>query len=96
MTNKDFLNVQVAYATLAKQTVIDLKVKPGTNILKAIELSNITATHPEIDLDNLTVGIYAKLQTPETILKEGDRIEIYRELQVTKKVVKTNSLNVEI
>lgn len=96
MTNKDFLNVQVAYATLEKQTVIDLKVKPGTNILKAIELSNITATHPEIDLDNLTVGIYAKLQTPETILKEGDRVEIYRELQVTKKVVKTNSLNVEI
>jgi putative ubiquitin-RnfH superfamily antitoxin RatB of RatAB toxin-antitoxin module len=96
MTNKDFLNVQVAYATLEKQTVIDLKVKPGTNILKAVELSNITATHPEIDLDNLTVGIYAKLQTPETILKEGDRVEIYRELQVTKKVVKTNSLNVEI
>lgn len=96
MTNKDFLNVQVAYATLEKQTVIDLKVKPGTNILKAVELSNITATHPEIDLDNLTVGIYAKLQTPETILKEGDRVEIYRELKVTKKVVKTNSLNVEI
>lgn len=96
MTNKDFLNIQVAYATLEKQTVIDLKVKPGTNILKAVELSNITATHREIDLDNLTVGIYAKLQTPETILKEGDRVEIYRELQVTKKVVKTNSLNVEI
>jgi putative ubiquitin-RnfH superfamily antitoxin RatB of RatAB toxin-antitoxin module len=96
MTNQELYNVQVAYATPVKQTVIDLKVKPGTAILKAIELSNITQTHPEIDLENLTVGIYAKLQTIDTILKDGDRIEIYRELLVTKKVNKTDSLKVEI
>lgn len=96
MTNQDFLNVQVAYATPEKQTVIDLKVKPGTNILKAIELSGVTDKHSEIDLDNLTVGIYAKLQTLDTVLKNGDRVEIYRELLVTKKIVKTDSLKVEI
>jgi len=96
MTSQEFYNIQVVYALKDVQTVIDIKVKPGTTILKAIEESKIVEKHPEIDLGNLTVGIYAKLQTPETILKDGDRIEIYRELLITKHIKKTSSLNVDI
>ncbi|PPR08709.1 MAG: Protein RnfH [Proteobacteria bacterium] len=96
MTNQDFYNVQVVYALKDTQTVIELQVKPGTTILKAIESSGIKSKHPEIDLENLSVGIFAKLKTPETELQDGDRVEIYRELLVTKKVTKTNSLKVEI
>ena len=96
MTNQDYLNIQVVYALKDVQTVIDLKVKPGTTILKAIEESKIIEKHPEIDMDNLTVGIYAKLQTLETVLKDGDRVEIYRELLITKNIKKTSSLKVDI
>lgn len=94
MTN--YINVQVVYALPEIQKTIDLKVKPGTIILKAIEDSKITEEFPEIDLDNLTVGVYAKLKTVNYILQNNDRIEIYRELKVTKKIEKTNSLKVEI
>lgn len=92
----NFLDIQIVYALKDTQTVLDLKVKPGTTILKAIESSGILSKHPEIDMHNLSVGIYAKLKTPETVLSQGDRVEIYRELLVTKKVNKTTSLKVEV
>lgn len=95
MTN-DFYNVQVTYGLKDSQTVIDLKVKPGTTALKAIESSKIANIYPGIDLTDFTIGIYAKICPVDTILKEGDRVEIYRELLVTKKIEKTSLLKVEV
>lgn len=92
----DYINVQVVYAIPNVQKVIELKVKPGTTILKAVEESKIAEQFPEIDLDNLTVGIYAKLKPVDYILENDDRVEIYRELKVTKKIEKTTALKVEI
>tara|TARA_Y100001960_G_scaffold298574_1_gene345965 strand:- start:578 stop:862 length:285 start_codon:yes stop_codon:yes gene_type:complete len=92
----NFINVQLVYALPTEQTVLELKVKQGTTILKAIEASGIVNKHPEIDLDNLSVGIYAKIKPVDYVLEDDDRIEIYRELLVTKKVEKTDKLKVEI
>lgn len=92
----DYINIELIYALPTEQDTIKLKVKPGTTILKAIEKSEIANRYTDIDLQNLTVGIYAKLKPLDYILQENDRIEIYRELKVTKKIEKTNKLKVEI
>lgn len=73
------INIQVAYATKEKQKVIDLQIEEGSTIEQAIDNSNIL-NYFNIKLENLTVGIYSKKKTLDTILKEGDRVELYRDL----------------
>ena len=75
------LQVQVCFAEPHRQTLIDLQVTPGTTIAQAVEQS-----FPEIDLALHTVGIYGKIKTVETVLREGDRVEIYRPLLADPKV----------
>ncbi|MEO8599755.1 MAG: RnfH family protein [bacterium] len=74
------LQVQVCYAKPEIQLLRDLSVPPGTSLQAAIVQSGILDDMPEIDLMSCRVGIYAKLKTLDAILRDGDRIEIYRPL----------------
>jgi len=84
----DMLNVEVAHATDTKQMIIPLRVEAGTTALQAIEQSGILQHFPEIDLSKSKIGIFAKLSKPDTALKEGDRVEIYRPLIADPKEVR--------
>jgi uncharacterized protein len=55
-------------------------VAPGTTIGQAIEQSGVLEAFPDINLSTAPVGIYAKKKTLETVLRERDRVEIYRPL----------------
>jgi len=72
--------VEVAYAKPDVQVIIPLQVKPGTQLIEAIRLSGILEQFPEIDLDDTKVGIFSKISSPDTVLREKDRVEIYRPL----------------
>ena len=74
------LRVQVCYATPAAEILLDLQVAPGTTIEQAIVQSGILAQVPGIDLAVQPVGIYSKKKPLDTVLREHDRIEIYRPL----------------
>ncbi|HEY8023486.1 MAG TPA: RnfH family protein [Burkholderiaceae bacterium] len=75
------VNVQVCYADLQRQHVIDLQVAPGASLLDAIRLSGVLQRVPEIDLSVWRVGVFGKLKTLDTQVKQGDRVEIYRPLK---------------
>lgn len=81
------VEVEVAYALPHQQKVISLKVPAQTTVYQAIRLSNITAYFPQIDVDNMAVGVFAKLEKSPTtrLVQAGDRIEIYRPLLVDPK-----------
>jgi putative ubiquitin-RnfH superfamily antitoxin RatB of RatAB toxin-antitoxin module len=76
----DALRVQVCYATPARDILLELEVEQGTTIEQAIVRSGILAQVPGIDLSVQPVGIYSKKKTLDTVLREHDRIEIYRPL----------------
>lgn len=80
MPDQKTITVEVSYALPEKQTVVTLQVKPGTTLLEAVKLSGILEQHPEIDLSASKVGIFSKISPPETVLREKDRVEIYRPL----------------
>jgi len=80
MPDQKTITVEVTYALPEKQSVISLQVKPGTTLLEAIKLSGILEQHPEIDLMESKLGIFSKISPPETVLREKDRVEIYRPL----------------
>ena len=72
--------VEVAYALPDKQSLISLEVEEGTTIKEAIEASGVLNTYDQIDLTRDKVGIFSKFATLDTVLREKDRVEIYRPL----------------
>jgi uncharacterized protein len=74
------LHVQVCYARRDVQIVRDLDVPAGTTLRQAIERSGVIQDCPDIDLTVCKVGIFGKLKELDTVLREQDRIEIYRPL----------------
>jgi hypothetical protein len=70
----------VAYATAQDEFVRPLRVAPGTTVGQAIEQSGVLASFPDINLVTQPVGIYGKKKTLDAVLRERDRIEIYRPL----------------
>jgi putative ubiquitin-RnfH superfamily antitoxin RatB of RatAB toxin-antitoxin module len=76
----ELLQVYVCYATPQREFTHPMKVEAGTTIAQAIEQSGVLAEFPEINLATQPVGIYSKKKTLETVLRERDRVEIYRPL----------------
>ena len=80
--------VEVAYAIANKQSLISIEVENGTTLKEAVLASGILDTYKEIDLSKDRVGIFSKFATLETILREKDRVEIYRPLIADPKKVR--------
>lgn len=72
--------VEVVYALPGTQLLFALTVAPGATARQAIEQSGILRRFPEIDLAVQKIGIFGNIARPDVVLKEGDRVEIYRPL----------------
>lgn len=82
------ITVEVAYALPHHQEVIPLKLLSGATVSQAIEQSGILADFPEIELANAKLGIFGKQTKPDVVLRDRDRIEIYRSLIADPKEVR--------
>ena len=80
--------IEVAYALPKKQLIIPIKVKLGTTAQEAIQLSGIIKKFPEIDLSVNQIGIFGKLTQLDHVMRERDRIEIYRPLIADPKEIR--------
>ena len=88
MINNDNIFVEVTYATPNKQLIIPVNVPQGTIVRDAIELSGIKKEFPEINLETDPVGIFGKHTTLDYVLREKDRVEIYRPLIADPKEIR--------
>lgn len=61
---------------------VAITVPAGTTLADALRLSGMQQRHPQIDLAAQPVGIWGALRALDAVLREGDRVEIYRPLQV--------------
>lgn len=77
------MKVQVVYALPETQTVIALELPEGATLEAAIQQSKICEKHSEINLETQKVGIYGEIVPRDTVLRDGDRVEIYRPLFLT-------------
>lgn len=79
--------VEVAFALATEQKIIALDVPDDCTVYDAAVRSGIIKSFPQIDLETSPMGIFGKaVRTPKTtILKAGQRVEIYRPLQVDPK-----------
>ncbi|WP_038051676.1 RnfH family protein [Thioalkalivibrio sp. ALJ1] len=82
------IRVEVAYACPDRQVILPLVVPEGTTVDTALRQSEIETQFPEIDLENVKVGIFGKITRRDTVLRPRDRIEIYRPLIADPKEVR--------
>lgn len=76
----EMISIEVAYALEEVQYLFSEKVKQGTTVIEALNQSKLLVELPGLAIDK--VGIFGKLVTRDTVLREGDRIEVYRPLKV--------------
>lgn len=85
---KNPIDIEVAYALPENQTVVRIKAPAGTTAAEAVELSGIREKHPDIDWGRIKLGIFGKLAGPDTVLRDRDRVEIYRPLLADPKEIR--------
>ena len=84
----DKINIEVVYALPHEQVLLQLQMPQHTTVAEAITLSGIMEKHPDIDLDRNKLGIYGKLTRADAVLRDKDRIEVYRPLLADPKEVR--------
>ena len=82
----------MAYAEPEKQKIVALEVEEGCTVREAVRRSNITTFFPNVDVETVKVGIFGKAvrNADDQELKEGERVELYRELKVDPKQARAN------
>jgi len=84
----DNINIEVVYALPGEQPLLKQPVAPGTTVAEAIQVSGILQKYPEIDLTINKLGIFGKLAKADAVVRDKDRIEIYRPLIADPKEVR--------
>jgi uncharacterized protein len=79
------LEIDVVYALAQRQRIVRLNLAEGARVVDAIRGSGLLREFPEIDLALNAVGIWGKPAALDQVLRERDRVEIYRPLAVDPK-----------
>ncbi len=90
MENNQTIHVEVAYALPDKQRIMALELPSGTTVREAVMQSGLDKQFPGLDLSAADVGVFGKVVSkPDVeVLKDGDRVEIYRPLIADPKEVR--------
>ncbi len=84
----DAIHVEVIYALPDTQPLLTVQVGAGKTVEEVIHASGILETFPEIDLTQNKVGIFSKLVKLDEVVRDKDRVEIYRPLIADPKEVR--------
>jgi uncharacterized protein len=80
--------VEIAYALPDQQVIIPIRTAEGTTAEEAIKASGIIDQFPQIDLSSSKIGIFGKPGKLDTVLRNMDRVEIYRPLIADPKEIR--------
>jgi len=73
--------VEVVCATAGEQILRRVRMGENSTVMQAIEASGISSVMPEGEMiDPRQLGIFSKKVAPNQVLRDGDRVEIYRPL----------------
>ena len=83
------MRVTVLYSPAPREVLEwEVQVAPGATVAQAIERSGLPQARPGFDWRSASVGVWGRKSQPDAVLREGDRIEVYRPLQVDPKLAR--------
>ncbi len=80
MAHEHDFEVEIVYALPERVIAAKAHVRPGATVAQAIEQVRFARLVPDVDVDAAPVGIFGRVVSRDTPVRDGDRIEIYRPL----------------
>jgi len=79
------IHVELAYCPAPGQIdLVALTLPAGATLAQALAASGLLQRHA-LPTEGLRLGVWGKLREPSQLLRERDRVEVYRPLQVDPK-----------
>lgn len=82
------LQVEVAYVEPGRQFLQGVDLPVGATVADALAAVALQQHFPALDLAGTKLGIFSRPATLASVLRDGDRVEVYRPLQVDPKAVR--------
>jgi len=83
------IRVSVVYSPAARQVhEWPLSLPEGATVWQAVQASGVLAAFAALDVSESGAGVWGQRAHPDQMLRDGDRVEIYRPLQVDPKVAR--------
>ena len=81
--------MSVVYAPRARKIdEVKLSLEQPCTVLRALQQSGLLLRYPEIDNHHVLVGVWGRRVKLDQLLRNHDRLEIYRPLRVDPKVAR--------
>jgi putative ubiquitin-RnfH superfamily antitoxin RatB of RatAB toxin-antitoxin module len=82
------MRVMVALALPRVQQVLELDLPEGSRVADALAAARVGERAPRLEASGTQVGIWGKPCTPQALLRDGDRVEVYRPLEADAKAMR--------
>jgi uncharacterized protein len=79
------LRVTVACALPECAFLREVELAAGARVVDAIDASGLRRAWPEVEIAADRVGVFARRVRLDALLRDGDRVEIYRALRIDPK-----------
>jgi putative ubiquitin-RnfH superfamily antitoxin RatB of RatAB toxin-antitoxin module len=89
MASDSVMQLTVVYSPTARDVrEVQLSVDASITVRECIRLSGLPEQFPALDLESLDVGVWGRKAALNHVLRDLDRVEIYRHLTVDPKVAR--------
>lgn len=83
------MEIVLVFAPAAREVhELNLRVPEGTTLKEALRLAGWLERFPCIEQGSVAIGVWGRKASATTLLRPGDRVEMYRELRVDPKVAR--------
>jgi len=89
MVSENRISVTVVYSPAAREVQeVTLELAAPCSVLLALQSSGFLALYPEIDSLLTAVGVWGRKAPLDQLLRDQDRVEVYRPLRADPKVAR--------
>lgn len=82
MSDDEKIEVEVVYALPDRQSLVVVSLADRSSCAEAIDASGLAAIYAESDLLSLPIAVWGRPADRQDPLKDGDRVEILRPLEI--------------
>ena len=79
------MRVEIVFALPERQELLEIDVEEGATVADVIARSGLSRHFPGQDFATLQAGIWGKIVARDELVREGDRVELYRALEIDPK-----------
>jgi putative ubiquitin-RnfH superfamily antitoxin RatB of RatAB toxin-antitoxin module len=80
------MRVLVVVALPEAQDVVEVELEEGACLAQALVAARVAERHPGLPLDR--AGVWGRCRGPDFVLREADRVEIYRGVRADAKAMR--------